>query len=558
MQNTKHWLALAATTLTLLGLVSAPTPGQSSPAQDAATTGTKFGLAADELAAELKRSVAELNALREEIAAEKIPLSRQLTELEGRLSLTRNEFKDTTRTLNGRTLDLSNLQSEIEKRRDESAFLSNLLGGYINNFESRVHIAELQRYGDDIQAAKLAPEAEGLSDSEAFAEQARLLSLSLDRLEEALGGSLFDGEAVMPSGLVSEGSFLVLGPTALFRPGTGGDVAMAEQRIGSLQPTIVPFGTPEDVAAANGLFENGAGLLPFDPTLGNAIKIEGTQESFLEHVSKGGAVMVPIFAMAGLGLLFALYKWVSMALIGRPSKKRLAAFLDAVGRKDTEGVQRHVAQIKGPVGEMLGKGVEILDEPRELVEETMYETVLTTRLKLQSFLPFIAICAASAPLLGLLGTVTGIINTFKMITVFGSGDVKSLSGGISEALITTKFGLIVAIPALLLHAFLSRKAKRIVDQMEQTAVAFTNELGRAHYATEDAGERVSLSKVVLRAPGAAAPEPAAGTRTEGWPPADADPQVASLEMRVEALAAQQEALLERIERGFQDLSVKTS
>jgi hypothetical protein len=108
----------------------------------------------------------------------------------------------------------------------------------------------------------------------------------------------------------------------------------------------------------------------------------------------------------------------------------------------------------------------------------MYEVVMKTRLKAQRFLPFIAICAASAPLLGLLGTVTGIINTFKLITVFGSGDVKTLSGGISEALITTEFGLIVAIPSLLLHAFLSRKARGIVDRMETAAVAFMNQVGR--------------------------------------------------------------------------------
>ena len=118
----------------------------------------------------------------------------------------------------------------------------------------------------------------------------------------------------------------------------------------------------------------------------------------------------------------------------------------------------------------------------------MYEQVLTTRLRLQGLLPFIAICAASAPLLGLLGTVTGIINTFKMITIFGSGDVKSLSGGISEALITTKFGLIVAIPSLLLHAFLSRKARGVVGRMEAAGVAFINQIGKTPM-TRPADER---------------------------------------------------------------------
>jgi biopolymer transport protein ExbB len=93
-------------------------------------------------------------------------------------------------------------------------------------------------------------------------------------------------------------------------------------------------------------------------------------------------------------------------------------------------------------------------------------------------LPFVAVSAAAAPLLGLLGTVTGIIKTFQLITVFGSGDVKSLSGGISEALITTKYGLIVAIPSLLIHAFLSRKAKGVIGRMETEAVAFANEISR--------------------------------------------------------------------------------
>ena len=80
-------------------------------------------------------------------------------------------------------------------------------------------------------------------------------------------------------------------------------------------------------------------------------------------------------------------------------------------------------------------------------------------------------------MLGLLGTVTGIIETFKQITIYGSGDVASLSGGISEALITTEYGLIVAIPSLLLHSFLSRKARGLVSEMETLAVQFTNVTG---------------------------------------------------------------------------------
>ncbi len=177
--------------------------------------------------------------------------------------------------------------------------------------------------------------------------------------------------------------------------------------------------------------------------------------------------------------------------------------------------------IRGPVGRMLEAGVEHLRQPRELIEEVMYETVLKTRLELESMLPFIAIAAASAPLLGLLGTVTGIINTFKLITVFGSGDVKMLSGGISEALITTEFGLIVAIPSLLLHAFLSRKARGVVGQMETSAVALVNQIGKTPFADDGGPDDdpatgpAGAGRGVVLEPAARRHEPG----THGGPPA---------------------------------------
>jgi biopolymer transport protein ExbB len=98
-------------------------------------------------------------------------------------------------------------------------------------------------------------------------------------------------------------------------------------------------------------------------------------------------------------------------------------------------------------------------------------------------LAFIGTTAAVSPLLGLLGTVTGMITTFELITIFGTGDARNLSSGISEALVTTEFGLIVAIPALILHAILSRKANSLLGTMEQQAIAFTNGLKIARETT---------------------------------------------------------------------------
>jgi len=442
---------------------------------------SSFGQASATVKQQLEESLTELSTLREKMVQEKVPLGRKLNDLEGELVRVRQKYQQTSRLLDSRTLDLSNLHNEIKSRQQEATYLSNLLSEYIRNFESRLHIAELQRYREELKTAKLALENTNLSEEEVYVEQVSLVATSLERLFDALGGTRFKGTAVDTSGLVKHGDFILIGPSSFFRSEDGKNIGTVEQRLGSLEPSIFGFQNPEDTTAAEQVISTARGNLPLDPTLGNAHKIEATHETLLEHVKKGGPVMIPIFLMAGAALLVALFKWIVLVFLRKPSKTKVKVLLNAVAKHDKQAAMHAANSIGGPAGKMLEVGVEHLEEPRELIEEVMFEITLATRLKLQSLLPFIAICASSAPLLGLLGTVTGIINTFKLITVFGSGDVKTLSGGISEALITTKFGLIVAIPSLLLHAFLSRKAKGVIDEMEKTAIAFINQVSRTPY-----------------------------------------------------------------------------
>ncbi len=446
---------------------------------------------------QLDETNSELQTLIEQIKNEKLPLNRKLNELQSELIELRASYQSVSRTLARRKLDLASLRNDIDKRQEHATHVSTVLGEFGRNLQSRLHIAELPRYEDRLQAAELAPSNSNLSNLETYTRQTVVLDLALEQINASLGGSSFTGTAVTEDGLVREGTFVLFGPAAIFRSKDGKFVGTAEQRLGSLEPTQVPFGDPEVAASAAQLVLQGKGAFPLDPTLGNAHKMEATQESFAEHVQAGGLVMIPIFAMAGLALLVALYKYISFLFVRTPSRKRFAALLECVRSHDTEGAEKAASKMSGPLGEMMRAGVEHLEEPRELVEEVMYESVLKARLQLNSLLPFIAICAASAPLLGLLGTVTGIINTFKLLTVFGSGDVSNLSGGISEALITTKFGLIVAIPSLLIHAFLSRKARGVLAQMESSAVAFANEVSKspfekARYQHSPAGGSLSL------------------------------------------------------------------
>ena len=414
-----------------------------------------------ELNARLEERVQALAAFREQVAAERGPLNTELRELQAQLSELRREHTDKMRLVDVRNLDLSKLTSKNQSLDADAKYVSTLLSDYVRNFDSRLHVVERQRYREVLGQAKLAAENTALAESEVFATQTALVDASIDRFDDALGGVLFDGHAVDPNGQVKEGTFVLIGPAAIFEANDGTGTGSVEQRVDSSEPAAMRFSVPEDEKAASMLIRTGgAGSFPLDPTLGNAVKLEATQDTFIEHVQKGGAVMIPIFVLAGTALLIALIKWFSLMMVRKPSKRRVKALLEAVSRRDEQAAKEKAEALLGPTGRMLCSGVEHLREPRELIEEVMYESVLRTKHSLNSFLPFIAICAASAPLLGLLGTVTGIINTFNLISVYGTGNAGSLSAGISEALITTKFGLIVAIPSLLLHAYLSRKAKR--------------------------------------------------------------------------------------------------
>jgi biopolymer transport protein ExbB len=462
--------------LVILTALLAGTPGAAAQDRPGGVEAGSFEDASDKVQRQLKESLAELDALRKEIQSQQVPLSRQLSELESQLSQVRGEFQQASRMLDNRTLDLTNLRQQVKSRHDEILYLSNLLGEYIRNFESGLHIAELQRYRKPLDLARLAPENSNLSQREIFEAQAALLAVSLDRLEEALGGARFDGSAVDSTGRVRAGAFVLVGPSAVFRSADGQAIGTAEQTLGSLEPSIIAFPAPEDAAAADQLVATGEGQFPLDPTRGNAHKVAQTRETLVEHFLKGGPVMWPILALATAAALVGLLKWLGLSLVRKPSPRRIEQLLAAVARRDRPAAEAAVALVRGPTGRMLAAGVEHLGEPRELIEEVMYEKMLATKLKLTRWLPFIAVTASAAPLLGLLGTVTGIITTFKLITVFGSGDVKMLSSGISEALITTECGLYVAIPSLVLHAFLSRKARGIVDGMEKAAVALINQV----------------------------------------------------------------------------------
>ena len=434
-----------------------------------------FEAAAGSAKTDLDKALAELSALEKQIADQKIPLSREMNKLESDVIAKRREHSDVKRLQDRKAVDLTRLKAEEKAFKDQNDYLrKTLLEEYIRRFETRTHASEKEQYTTLVKTARAANENPSAKSEEVFTSQLEVVQAALDRLDNILGGYVYEGSAVA-DGVPEKGRFVMVGPLVMFT-GNSGQSGLAEQLRGTTEASLIDL---EDEAFASGIsktISSGAGELPFDSTMGNALKIKQVEETWWEHINKGGVVIWPLLGLGLAAALIALIKWFQLSALKQVRPSDLQAVLDKVNENDTASALALAKRIKGPAGELLETAIQNTDQSKEMLEEILYERMLHTKPKLDRFLPFISLTAATAPLLGLLGTVTGMINTFKLITVFGTGDPKRLSSGISEALVTTEYGLIIAVPCLLMFAFLSRKAKGILSSMEQTAVGFVNGL----------------------------------------------------------------------------------
>jgi biopolymer transport protein ExbB len=422
---------------------------------------------------DLSEALAELSALREQIDAERLPMARQLTALEDEVLSRRRDYDRAQRQADNRLVALGELRREVEKARVDARFLSALLTEYVTRFETRIHVCEVPRYKTEIATAKTGATQTDLAPAERLQKQLTLLDVASARLDGLIGGDRFAGRALTPAGRLESGQFALVGPLAFFASAESPNAGVAELRLGSAQPRSLELGARPGIAI-RALAGTGSGVVPIDATLGNALKIAEKRDSLVAHVMKGGPVMIPILLLGLVAVAICIAKWFQLARIRVVTPMELQTVLSHLRHGEKTAAEAHAESLNGPVGQLLGVAVRHAREQKEYLEEVLYEKMLEAKPALERLLPIIALTAACAPLLGLLGTVTGMINTFNMITLFGAGDPRTLSGGISEALITTEFGLIVAIPALLLHAFLSRKVKGVLGSMEQTSVAFIN------------------------------------------------------------------------------------
>jgi len=208
------------------------------------------------------------------------------------------------------------------------------------------------------------------------------------------------------------------------------------------------------------------GIDPTGPTGGSFLAAIIDSPTISERWHQGGYVGYAITAVGAFAFLLAIYRLV---------------VLTAVGGKVSSQLKSSSAKDDNPLGRVLQVHEANPNMDTETLELKMAEAVLSETPKLEQGLTLLKIIAAVAPLMGLLGTVTGMIITFQAITIFGAGDPKAMAGGISSALVTTVLGLLVAIPTVLLHTVVNGRSQRIIHVLNEQATGIVAEHSeRAH------------------------------------------------------------------------------
>ena len=360
----------------------------------------------EELSQQLER---EFNANEETIGANEAKLAEGLGQMGEVFGVVRQVATDTS----GQLWD-SLTSSQIEPRKD----LLDRLG----------RSKELPRT-DDLEKLWFELQRE-------MTEQGQVVRYTADVL--TMQGEIASREVIRagPFSVISEGRYLMWEP------------AQEKLRQLSRQPparyldTVAPFERTT----------SGFAPLAVDPSRGQLLSVLGDTPNFQERIAQGGYVGMVIIGLGIFALLIGLFRWVVVAIASRKVKNQ---------QKSDEMRENNA----------LGRVLAVFEQNRDLDSEALElkldEVVLRESSKLEKLLWIVKTVSVVAPLLGLLGTVTGMIQTFQAITLFGAGDPKMMAGGISEALVTTMLGLTTAIPLVLLYDLLANSTQRIIGVLDE-------------------------------------------------------------------------------------------
>jgi len=419
----------------------------------------------------LGQANAELGQTRERIAREKAPLLAALRAAEDRIVAAEAE---TTRLETGQERFAETrrrLTKEADALRKNENYLNTLGRDGLTAFEDGLLPGERSFLPDRVAALRAS-----IDDPARLAgglKAVEVADLLLERVEHSLGGYTAGGlSPVEGDNRLATGTFAFVGPEAFFRRDQDGAAGPVRVREGTGRPIayLQPGWKPEQAAA---FFAGKTGTMLADASGGKALRLLETKGTLWQHINKGGMVSYAILCVGLFSLGLILLKLRDLVRMGVDAPGTVQGCLDSLAAGATKEAEVAMRALKTNTKELFAAGLRYAGRPKEQLEEHLYAVLLRQRLHYERRLPLLAVIATAAPLMGLLGTVTGMVRTFALITVFGTGNAGKLASGISEVLVATELGLMVAIPTLVAHGFLSHRIQRNLSLLERYALEFT-------------------------------------------------------------------------------------
>lgn len=402
------------------------------------------------------------------LSQEKAALSKQLAKERRTATAARRHLEAELQTLLARVAALRRRASELEqqaqqgeRKQERASEQGEVLAG---TFAAAV--GKLRRHGAVLPAATSDP-------SQSVAQRFPALIRAGARLAERFAtvhrepGHFYASDGRRVSGTILRvGRVAALGLSAdgaaggVLRKAPGGGLRVSGRRGHAAARALLAHQAPD--------------LLPvylFDPEA--KLREAPEHKTFWEVTQAGGTIAWIILAIGLLGVLLGLERIVTLLRLSNWRSRFVPGIHERLKQGDEAGA-RTIASGMGAARDVLLPLIDNRHERRAALEERASEAVLRLLPRIERSLTLLGVIVTVAPLLGLLGTVTGMISTFDVITQHGTGDPKLLSHGISEALITTEFGLAVAVPLLLLRSFVVRWADRLVEGLQTQALALIN------------------------------------------------------------------------------------
>lgn len=428
----------------------------------------------DQAKQRVEESTKALNAEAAEYSDLRRALYREINKLDDEALVLQKDLRSLEFQERQRTANLRRTETSLANRKTEFDYSAGVLRQYAKTLPTRFHPAENQRYGADIEAAERAATAAGDDARTELTELLKVATLGMKRLETSIGGAMFPGKALRNGTEALQGTFGVFGPSVFFSSQDGKFQGVSPlSQAATEYPNVLGVKSLDGAALAK-VFTEKQGSIAVDGTMGKALEVEANEDSLMDTIKKGGLVGHCILGLGLISLVIVCWKVWQVSRFLVPSRSKINEIIDALVNDRQEEAHRIAKAMPGMSGDLVRTGVSLFYEKRKVLEEALFEKLVAIKPELDKFLPFLGLTAAVAPLMGLLGTVLGIIKTFQSMVLYGTGNAKNFSAGISEALITTAEGLIVAIPVLVLHGIMKSMTKGKAGEVEGIAIALMN------------------------------------------------------------------------------------